>query len=362
MDIEQALSQAELYIRQNQTSQARIILSEILRDYPLNEEAWILSAQVSDKPEQVLYCLRQAVKINPVSSRARLLLDRLQLPQSPSTAVPSPQPAPQPIPDTQSHRKLPPSETRPEEVTRVSPTTKYSNSAGNAAGGQTSAPGVAAGPATRLAAQVATPQRPNRWLQRVFTIAASVCLLAPWIFDGSTSRTLNGVQILLGAIFSPLGVNVGIASLAFLASLVLLPLMFFRFQSGATQKWAERATIALVPLASVLALELISFFYAGLTSKVELRWGIWAACAFYSLAGLTALISARRLGNVQHAELSAAWPGRIFTWLISLGDILAILVTVIGLVLGKYGFIEIVIGLAFPVIWLLLGALMSHIA
>jgi hypothetical protein len=163
-------------------------------------------------------------------------------------------------------------------------------------------------------------------------------------------------------IFSPPGVNWVIVGLAFLASLVLLPLMFFRFQSGATQKWAERATIALAPLASVLSLELISFYYAGLTSKVELRWGIWAACAFYSLAGLSALINVRRLGNVRHAELIAAWPGMIFTWLVSLGDLLAILVTVLGLVLGRYGIIEMGIGLAFPCIWLFLGAVLSHIA
>jgi hypothetical protein len=30
----------------------------------------------------VMYCLRQAIKINPASSRARLLLERLQLPQT----------------------------------------------------------------------------------------------------------------------------------------------------------------------------------------------------------------------------------------------------------------------------------------
>ena len=100
MDIEQALSQAELYIRQNLTAQARTTLEEILRDNPQNEEAWILSAQVSDKPEQVLYCLRQAIKINPASSRARLLLDRLHLPQTPGTAVFSSQPAAQNEPIT----------------------------------------------------------------------------------------------------------------------------------------------------------------------------------------------------------------------------------------------------------------------
>jgi hypothetical protein len=97
-------------------------------------------------------------------------------------------------------------------------------------------------------------------LQRVFTIAASASLLAPWIFDGNTSRTLSGAQVLLGPIFSPLGVDVGIASLALLTSLVLPLLMFFRFRSAATQKWGERATIALAPLASVLCLDMLSFF------------------------------------------------------------------------------------------------------
>jgi hypothetical protein len=152
---------------------------------------------------------------------------------------------------------------------------------------------------------------------------------------------------------------VGIAGLAFLASLALPLLMLFRFESGAAQKWAERATIALAPLASVLSLELISFYYAGLTGKVELRWGIWASLAFYSLAGLSSLINARRLGNVSHAEISKAWAGRIFTWLFSLGDILAILVTVAGLVMmGKFS----LFGIAIPFIWLFLGTLLSHIA
>ena len=358
MDIEQALSQAELFIRQNQISQARMILGEILGDNPLNEEAWILSAQVSDKPEQVRYCLRQAIKINPVSSRARLLLDRLQLPESPASAVPSTQPAPSPLPDTQPHQAIHPADATPEETTRSSDASWYFEPDDSSAADQSVVPVTAEDPAARLE----TSKRPNRWLQRIFTIAASLCLLAPWIFYGSTSRTLSGLQFMLIVILSPPGVNWVIVGLAFLACLVLLLLMFFRFQSGATQKWAERATIALAPLASVLALELISFYYAGLTSKVELRWGIWAACAFYSLAGLSALIGARRLGGVQRSEISSAWPGRIFTWLFSLGDLLAILVTMIGLVLGKYGFIEIGIGLAFPCVWLFLGAVLSHIA
>jgi hypothetical protein len=167
------------------------------------------------------------------------------------------------------------------------------------------------------------------------------------------------VEVLLGPILSPLGVDVGIASLALLASLVLPLMMFFRFRSRATQKWGERATIALAPLASVLCLDMISFFYAGLTNNVELRWGIWASCGFYSLAGLAALINTRRLGNVSRAELYTARAGWIFTWLFSFGDILAILVTLIGLaMIGKFN----LVGIAIPCIWLFAGTILSHFA
>ena len=356
MDNEQALSQAELYIRQNQTSQARLILAELLRANPQNEEAWILSAQVSEKPEQVVYCLRQAVKINPASSRARLLLDRLQLPQSPTAAAPASSPEPQPLPATQPHQAVHLEVAPPDEGTYVRYNTSYPASFDNTPVMPARIPGAVTAPA---AARLAAPKRPNRWLTRIFTIAASVCLLAPWIFDGNASRTLTGLQLMLGSIFSPLGVNVGIASLALLASLVLPLLMLFRFQSAATQKWAERATIALAPLAAVLSLDMISFYYAGLTSRVELRWGIWAGFGLYSLAGLAALINARRLGEVRRAELFAAWPGWVFTWLFCLGDILAILVTLAGLaIIGKFS----LIGISIPFIWLFLGALLSLIA
>jgi hypothetical protein len=211
-------------------------------------------------------------------------------------------------------------------------------------------------------AQTEVKKRPMRWLQRGFTILGTACLCAPWIFiqgDSSPSRTLTGLEVLLGPIFSPLGADVGIASLALLASLVLPLLMFFRFKNAATQKWGERSTIALAPLASVLCLDMISFYYAGLTNTVGLRWGIWAACAFYSLAGFTSLINARRLGHVSRAELFGARAGWIFTWLFCFADILAILVTMIGLaMLGKFS----LGGTAIPFIWLFLGALLSLIA
>jgi tetratricopeptide (TPR) repeat protein len=377
MDIEESLSQADLYIRQNQVAQARTILGQILRDNPQNEEAWILSAQVSDKPEQAIYCLRQALGINP-ASRARLLLERLRLPQTPPAPVISSQPESQPLPDTQPMRAIHPAAVKPEEV---APSTVDSGFAGpddnatevpdmspavpelqpDVATLPSMPPYVPATPAEPPAPQAATRKRPRRWLQRVFTIAASASLFAPWIFiqkGASSSSLLSGAQVLLGPIFSPLGVDVGISSLALLACLVLPLLMFFRFKSAATQKWGERATIALAPLASVLCLDMISFFYAGLTNDVVLRWGIWASCGFYSLAGLTALINARRLGNVNRTQLYAARAGWIFTWLFSFGDILALLVTMVGLVLvGKFS----LIGISAPFIWLCLGALLSHI-
>ncbi|MGD0878617.1 MAG: hypothetical protein ABSA01_10780 [Anaerolineales bacterium] len=394
MDIEESLSQADLYIRQNQTTQARAILGQILRDNPQNEEAWILSAQVSDKPEQVIYCLRQALGINP-ASRARLLLERLQLPQAPPASVISSQPESQSLPDTQPMRAIHPAVVKPQEV---APSTVDYGLAGlddnaievpaippvvpenqpdlaplpsmlpaasemqpDVATVPSMPPAVPATLPEPPAPQAAQRKRPRRWLQRVFTIAASASLFAPWILvqkGAIPSSLLTGVQVLLGPIFSPLGVDVGISSLALLACLVLLLLIFFRFQSAATQKWGERATIALAPLASVLCLDMISFFYAGLTNDVVLRWGIWASCGFYSLAGLTALINARRLGNVSRAELYAARAGWIFTWLFSFGDILALLVTMVGLVLvGKFS----LFGISAPFIWLCLGALLSHI-
>ena len=65
MNIEQALSQAKLSIARKQKDKAREILLAILRESPNNDEAWILSAQVSDEPGEVLYCLQQALKLNP---------------------------------------------------------------------------------------------------------------------------------------------------------------------------------------------------------------------------------------------------------------------------------------------------------
>jgi len=85
MNIEQALSHAKFFIFQDQKELAREKLVAILREDSINAEAWILSAQVSDKLEQVLYCLHRASMINPKAlethpnaPQIRALIDRLE--------------------------------------------------------------------------------------------------------------------------------------------------------------------------------------------------------------------------------------------------------------------------------------------
>ena len=212
MEIAEALSQAELYIRHHQTAEARTILGEIIREDPKNEEAWILSAQVSDKPEQVLFCLHRAIEINPLSSHARILLDKLQqtypssssgsfiptvpgneertgedktISEQPSDipeAAPKPeamimdQPGPQAIPspivetEIPEHPHIDPVGAPPpvtESPERLAPAT--------AATQQNQPPSAQAefvhtrpGPADQLRGQVEVRKRPMRWLQRIF--------------------------------------------------------------------------------------------------------------------------------------------------------------------------------------------------
>jgi len=93
MNIDQALSQARFYIAQNQKEQAREILVAILQENPDNAEAWILSAQVSEEPGEVLYCLQQASKLNPDLLETHPNappISRLQQPPPPVSSVSKP--------------------------------------------------------------------------------------------------------------------------------------------------------------------------------------------------------------------------------------------------------------------------------
>jgi hypothetical protein len=83
MEISQGLEQAEWYLRANQKGQARAILREIIRHSPDCEEAWILSASVSDTDAQINYCLQQAIRINPNSVKAFKAIAERQQAQNP---------------------------------------------------------------------------------------------------------------------------------------------------------------------------------------------------------------------------------------------------------------------------------------
>lgn len=78
MDLQVALYRAELFIQNDGKAEARPILVDILREDPVNEKAWILSAQVSDVPDEIRYCLQKAIEINPNSLQAKVMLARLQ--------------------------------------------------------------------------------------------------------------------------------------------------------------------------------------------------------------------------------------------------------------------------------------------
>ena len=198
---------------------------------------------------------------------------------------------------------------------------------------------------------------PGRWWQRFFTIAGTACLWAPWVLIQSGcngSRELSGAQLVQESMNSSFGYDMLIAAPAIL---VLILLIFFCFKSRAAQKWGERSTFALVPLAALPSLDLITSFYAKSTGVRELRWGIWLYCAFFSLVGLAALINARRIGTIDRMELSTAVTGRVFTWLFSIGDILIILLIVIGSVISG---ISLNSAIFITLIWLFMAAILSH--
>ena len=102
MDILLGLEQAEQYIRANQKGQARAILREIIRQFPNCEEAWIMSASVSDTDAQINYCLQQALRINPYSVKAQQAINSRQQAQNPQWYHSEPSPVQPAVPAPQT--------------------------------------------------------------------------------------------------------------------------------------------------------------------------------------------------------------------------------------------------------------------
>ncbi|MBI5568192.1 MAG: PH domain-containing protein [Chloroflexi bacterium] len=81
------LEQAKQAKRLNDLPRARNLLSQAIKADPLNEEAWLLFADLAEKPDHAIYSLEQVLKINPVNMTA---VDRL-------SALKTPAPAPRPV-------------------------------------------------------------------------------------------------------------------------------------------------------------------------------------------------------------------------------------------------------------------------
>lgn len=64
--------------RGGQRTMATRMLREAIRLNPYHEHAWLALSGVLDDPDDVLFCLRSVLQINPLNDRARTTLERLE--------------------------------------------------------------------------------------------------------------------------------------------------------------------------------------------------------------------------------------------------------------------------------------------
>ncbi|NIM92098.1 MAG: hypothetical protein GTO18_00065 [Anaerolineales bacterium] len=77
MNILKEIEEARKAASQGNRKKARSILRKIDKQYPKNEEVYILFAQVAEKPEHAIYCLQEVLKLNPKNQSAKHHLRRL---------------------------------------------------------------------------------------------------------------------------------------------------------------------------------------------------------------------------------------------------------------------------------------------
>lgn len=82
--VQDVLEQAKQARRMNDLPRSRGLLSQAIKVDPRNEEAWLLFAEVAEKPEHAIYSLEQVLKINPVNMEA---VDRLNALKTPAPVV-----------------------------------------------------------------------------------------------------------------------------------------------------------------------------------------------------------------------------------------------------------------------------------
>jgi|GEM_PF-3808554 len=71
MDVNSAFESAKRAAMQGNKYKARSILREIVKVQPRNEAAWLLFADIAEKPEHTIQCLKQVLKFNPNNEIAR---------------------------------------------------------------------------------------------------------------------------------------------------------------------------------------------------------------------------------------------------------------------------------------------------
>lgn len=75
--VQNRLQQAIELAQQGKRAEARLILSNLVAEYPDLEMAWLWLATVAASPEERLAALRRVVEINPANQTARAALEKL---------------------------------------------------------------------------------------------------------------------------------------------------------------------------------------------------------------------------------------------------------------------------------------------
>ena len=68
------LASAQIALQHGEVAKARKLVAQILVADPSNEQAWLLMARLADKREQVIECLKRALKINPSNTNTIVAL------------------------------------------------------------------------------------------------------------------------------------------------------------------------------------------------------------------------------------------------------------------------------------------------
>lgn len=87
MSSEVELQQAKLAYQKGDRATARSILVVIVKNDPSNSQAWYMLSFMVDNSEQVVHCLNQAIKFDPMNNQIRERLTQFQTQSKPVAPV-----------------------------------------------------------------------------------------------------------------------------------------------------------------------------------------------------------------------------------------------------------------------------------